>query len=886
MKKTNKAILAVCLSLCILVCGICPAFAAETEPQEIHITEKAEFLQFVEACRLDSYSKNLVVELETDVDLSDVNFAGIPIFCGEFRGNGHTISGISLQEEGSVQGLFRYLTKTALVQDLSVRGKVSPEGSRATVGGIAGSNSGTIRNCTFTGQVSGGRQIGGIVGVNTVSGLIESSQVEGSVDGEHFVGGITGENAGTVRDCRNEAQVNVTADQNRVDLADVSLHTLTGTESTRTTTDIGGIAGTSSGVVRSCENHGTVGYQHMGYNVGGIAGSQTGLIINCANFSTVNGRKEVGGIVGQIEPIPHIEYGKDTLQILQQQMKKTASLADQAAANVKNSTSAMQDQVNAMQGYAGTAVDAIDQLVPDKDNPHLPDEDGILAAKNTLNSSVSAMNGTMDGMVESAHNTATTLAGDVQAMAKQMEAISKTLDNASANLGGSMTDVSDKDTPDDLTGKVAQCANTGAVDGDLNVGGIAGAVAWENDLDPEDDLQVSGNRSLHFKGELRAVVRDCENHAVISAKKRQVGGIVGWLACGLVKDSTNTGDLDAENARQVGGIAGNSAGFIRGCNAKCELSGNSSVGGIAGGAVIATDCRSVVTIQDGTEKLGAVLGEQLTGHEEETNPIARNWYLVTDQDFGGIDGISYAEIAQPMERDAFLQLENLPEVFSASTLTFRQADGTKIPVQVPLGEPLEEDAVPAVTEENGQIGSWDGLEETDRTHIYFDHTYPAEYETYRTTLRSKQERDNGAAVLLAEGEFCHHDQLPLETLDDQPTLQEGETLLESWQIPHFEDEKLTRLRVACPEDADSNHIQVQLRSTEGEWRVADVQKNGQYLVFAVNAEDDGFCLVAQPGQTAWIVSGAACGGALLLLVLILGHSRRKRKKKKQNPQKR
>ncbi len=34
-------------------------------------------------------------------------------------------------------------------------------------------------------------------------------------------------------------------------------------------------------------NRGTVGYQHMGYNVGGIAGSQTGYIEGCVNYGTV-----------------------------------------------------------------------------------------------------------------------------------------------------------------------------------------------------------------------------------------------------------------------------------------------------------------------------------------------------------------------------------------------------------------------------------------------------------------------------------------------------------------------------------------------------------------------------------------------------------------------
>ena len=43
---------------------------------------------------------------------------------------------------------------------------------------------------------------------------------------------------------------------------------------------MGGIAGNSSGVISSCTNYGTIGYNHTGYNVGGIAGSQNGKILN------------------------------------------------------------------------------------------------------------------------------------------------------------------------------------------------------------------------------------------------------------------------------------------------------------------------------------------------------------------------------------------------------------------------------------------------------------------------------------------------------------------------------------------------------------------------------------------------------------------------------
>ena len=47
-----------------------------------------------------------------------------------------------------------------------------------------------------------------------------------------------------------------------------------------------------------------------------------------------------------------------------------------------------------------------------------------------------------------------------------------------------MDDVSDDDTDDDVEAKVTNCINSGTVNADLNAGGITGAMARENDLDP------------------------------------------------------------------------------------------------------------------------------------------------------------------------------------------------------------------------------------------------------------------------------------------------------------------------------------------------------------------------------------------------------------------
>ena len=56
-------------------------------------------------------------------------------------------------------------------------------------------------------------------------------------------------------------------------------------------TDIGGVAGYSSGIIQSCTNSGSVGYDHVGYNIGGIVGRQSGYLDGCANSGDILGRR-------------------------------------------------------------------------------------------------------------------------------------------------------------------------------------------------------------------------------------------------------------------------------------------------------------------------------------------------------------------------------------------------------------------------------------------------------------------------------------------------------------------------------------------------------------------------------------------------------------------
>lgn len=866
------------LCICLLAVLILPAAAAETEESRYMnytISNQASFLNLVENCRLDSFSRNLRVILKTDIDLNGTGFEGIPIFSGIFEGNGHTIKGISLLQDGSDQGLFRYLTETAQVRDLKVIGTVQPGGSGCEVGGIAGKNAGQIVGCSFTGFVSGNEYVGGIAGVNTITGVIENCTFGGKIYGSHFVGGIAGENRGVIRGCVNEAKVNDTAVENRVELTDITLDSLTGSESVSTVTDIGGIAGSSIGVIRECKNRGDVGYKHMGYNIGGIAGTQSGALLDSNNFGTVQGRKEVGGIVGQLEPTALINYAEDALQILERQLRSMGAVVSETVSNVQNTSDAIVGQVANLQSHVFDAKEAVESLIPDKENPELPDADSIQAAQNTISSSISGMTNTLQGMSDMAYGSMGAMSTNLYALQNQIDSMRATLGNASETLGGSLTDVSDNDTEDDFTGKVSGCVNYGEVLADRNAGGIAGAIAMENDLDYEDDWSITGQNSLNFESELRSVITTCVNTASITGRKQNIGGIVGLQSMGLVKNCINSGWISAEGADHVGGISGQSLGYIRSSSAKCVITAENYTGGIAGSATIVSDCRSLVQLKGGTEKRGSILGYAEQPYQELEQPITGNLYLSAFEDLGAIDGISYAGQAESSDYQAFLELENLPDMFRSVTITFRYPNGLERKYSVDLGESFSMLWVPQIPPKSGHAAVWAGLNEDDMKKVLFDMTYEVEYTGTNDTLQS--ERMEGAyPVLLVQGVFGENANLSAEPATPVITLKDRETMLLAWKFTVTGAEQLTQVRVHLPEGNDGSRVKLLLGGTGLGWREAAASVEGSYLVASLQAGENTVVLVEkQPDRVLPVILGIS---ALVLTAVLLIERKREHRK--------
>lgn len=342
MRRRTRAA-AMLAAMVVLVTSV-PVYPIPVQAEEnvIVIRTEEDLQEFSRACVSESYSAGKTVSLEADINMSYFS-SPIPVFCGVFKGNGHTISGLAIKQKGSNLGLFRYLGEKAVVEDLTVEGELKPVGSRKKIGGIAGTNRGTIRNCTFLGTGEALENLGGIAGINEETGVIENCTNRAELTGNRRIGGIAGENAGTIQDCKNEGEINAASegvDEESKDTNNISVDR----ESIQTTVviekvyDVGGIAGLSSGNIRQCMNSGSIGYGHTGYNIGGIVGRQKGILSLCDNQGVITGRKDVGGIAGQLEPFLMIEYGQDTFDKIHDQVDQIGGTTDAISQEFRNTT--------------------------------------------------------------------------------------------------------------------------------------------------------------------------------------------------------------------------------------------------------------------------------------------------------------------------------------------------------------------------------------------------------------------------------------------------------------------------------------------------------------------------------------------------------------------
>ena len=1046
MKMTTKKI---SLLLCfILIFSAAAPLLSVTAANTVGIKTLEDYIELTKNCKNDSWSKGKTVELLNDLDLSNSNFTPIPSFSGTFNGNGYTISGVNLVNKGSHQGLFRYIQEGGVVENLNVKGVITPSGTAKSIGGIAGELSGSVINCSFDGNISGKASVGGIAGYVNESGIIKSSRSYGNIVGSTYTGGIAGQNLGRIELCENNSAVNTTnteEEKSIQDLTNINLEEITNkTELVDTNTDTGGIAGYTKGKIISCKNLADIGYKSIGYNTGGIAGRNAGYIADCENSGEIRGRKDIGGICGQAEPYVTLEYSESVIDDIKSTLKdikgtvngsidsednsfydslnninsvlgditdRVGYLSDDVtdyANDVTSKTNDMTDRMHkaltkspdvfdglstginqmsdgledfkAAGDYISQSIDDLcddlngsittDDKDKDKTNQNLSDAlaylrlsskqlsralyelevaiDSMQTGAKQLDEAVKALNKALDerkkindsfleiadsldtvidaviaanGSLEEIAKilsdlknqgylkniTSETIANlkalaanykdikqaltmirdaltvlgdqtDIKAIKRALDNFSKAFSNLSKafekmqnvigkfgisldfdassetikkaiqafkdgcsdlqdgaaslsdsvgklneivkdlsaggalelpsvsdsfndNMDGLMNsirsmqkeftslndifkdeknklsdninditdqltllsdimtdayddsldiskddvyeDISEYDRSGDTRGKVETSKNTGAVSGDINVGGVVGSMAIEYDFDPEDDVSKSGKRSTKFTYKTKCVVRHCTNEAEVTSKKDYSGGIVGRMDLGSVLLSDNYGKVSATDGNYSGGIAGKSDTIIRSSAAKCELSGNDYIGGIAGEASKIINCQTLVYVSENGEYTGAIAGKA------ETGKLLKN-YCVND-DLGGIDDINYDGIAEKTDVGTFARFVdsnfNKPVSFN---LKFVADDKEVANLTYNYKDSIPDDEIPRVPEKKGYYGKWSDYDFKEVTH---DAVIEAEYNRNMDILSSDAKRENGKSIILVCGAF-------------------------------------------------------------------------------------------------------------------------------------
>ena len=890
----NKRILTALLVLLALALTLCPAACAE-EPEEssIHIRTAQDLLELAKNCSLDTWSDGKHVVLDNDLSLSGTAFDSIPIFNGRFDGQGHTIYDMDLDSVQSPCGFILETGKDADIRDLNISGSIHTHGDDSMVGGIAGLNRGVITGCSFSGEVDALAQVGGIAGRNDVSGMIVSCTASGAVRGLTETGGICGENAGALKDCENRCFVNTESVDPalRLESIDTSsilnfIHSLRA-DNAGITTDTGGVAGASTGFIESCRSSGTVGYLHLGYNVGGIVGRSSGYVGACLNTGEVYGRKDVGGIVGQAEPLTEKNV-EDLLAGIGYRLAVLNGSIQDAAVDAQYAGSDLSGSFSNMASWLNGVTDAVYNM-----NVESPED--VLYLKDAVADAMWNISNELAVIRQAADNNSAILRDDINDISDNLNALSDTVLQAvnAFGEGDAVSDESEKAEGEGLIlGKTADSENQGSVYGDSNVGGIAGILSIESELDPESDLNIRGSAMTKKSVNLSVAVIGCVNRGAVTAKRECAGGIAGKMDMGLASRCVNFGPVALEDGDYAGGITGLLYGRVKSSCAKCSLSGRRYIGGVVGNGYtpqsreeqesLVADCYTLAEILGTPQFAGAVSGG---GDGQYEN----NFFVPAD--WAGLDRLSIHGKAEPIAFEDFAQIEGLPEECRTFTLRFVVDGKTVKSVPFRYGASFDRSVFPEVAGKNGHYVVWDRTELTD---LRFDTTVTAEYRLDETVLRSELTREDGRAAVYVDGQFQQGDTLSLTVLPAEEGAVRAfsgtwrDTVNEQlrsifgagdpdYSIPVAVTEQLS---LSVPDDGLSTHCvryltpdgrtdnyRLYLKNGES-WQRVQPRTFGSYYLIDISGREAVIALVATV-QSWWFVAYIAAALVILALLIVL-----------------
>lgn len=379
-----------------------------------------------------------------------------------------------------------------------------------------------------------------------------------------------------------------------------------------------------------------------------------------------------------------------------------------------------------------------------------------------------------------------------------------------------------------------------------------GSVGIEIDFDPDGDVTKVGDYSLNFHYQTRALLTDCTNSGAVTGRNDYAGGIVGQAYIGQITGCQSYGAVSTDGS-YVGGIAGRSDSSIRLSWAKCTLSGEDYVGGIAGYGKTLSDCRSLVTV-DGGAYTGAIAGDV-----DEDGSVTG--CLFTHETLGAIDGISYAGKAESAAFDALCAGDTVPKTFSQMELTFR-ADG-KVVAVVPFQYGRGIDSLPEIPAKKGFSAVWPDL---DYTHLTASQTLDAVYTPYTSSLTDDTQT---LPQILVDGSFSSratvsHTSEPVSWTDAKGTARTGTAVTVTVDDPDMTAISYT-VHYRLPEDGKRYDLWVK---TENGWEKQDSTVDGSYLLFTSDRETVTFCVQERTASPLlWVLLAVLILLALMLVVI-------------------
>ncbi len=592
-------------------------------------------------------------------------------------------------------------------------------------GGLVGHNdtSGSIANSTATGNVNNGGNnynIGGLVGSN--DGTVSTSHANGAVAGWNAVGGLVGRSSGTISDS-SSGEVNsvaggsvtgfVTRYQSSEDIGGLvgamygtaTVTNSSSSENTKGVSSIGGLAGgmydstsiidshasgdvsanlnrrgddawalgglvgSSASLVQNSYATGAVDGTSRSDSVGGLIGDGWGDITGSYATGAVNGGSNVGGLIGFLN--------------FQDSLTPTHVTSSYASGNVSGDST-----VGGVLGFSG-------------ENSILSDitATGTVTGNQNVGGLIGQLDGTLTGTFTGQVSNVTygnsVMGGDntgglVGLLHGTLSGVSSggTV-SGGANVGGLVGRAEEwvNDAGDTQFASIEDAATSATVNGDTVVGGFIGSAQFTNiaTSSASGGVTATGNVTGGFAGNLTAVSNgnvDVDFHGKITDSSttstvqgaETVGGFIGeTLQYGIILNGSASGDVSGSGTvggfagaigansgiayseahgnvtgygNTVGGFVGDNAGIAVFSQATGTVGGVNAVGGFAGHTastgVLALDTASgaVTSFGQGQYAAGGFIGINEGMIEQATSSSA----VSGDTEVGGLVGRNTGQI--------------------------------------------------------------------------------------------------------------------------------------------------------------------------------------------------------------------------------------------------